>query len=245
MELHPITMTKLSLLEAGQFINRQVVDIRSLDGLSSLTDLGLADYLTELDTRQTELNIAMTPVRKSDETIKIEALDNKRDLALSFLKKAAAMFEISDVADEQDACRSLKTLFSGYKNLEKLNYEAESRGIDNLLNDLGNSKYGPMVELLNLAPYAARLQETNEAFKIPFSDRNQETAQKETFDAQQLKKGMFVVYNDFAGYVLAMAKVTHSNPLYKDMLNLLNATRKYYADMLARRKGVTAEAPTV
>jgi hypothetical protein len=49
---------------------------------------------------------------------------------------------------------------------------------------------------------------------------------------------MQVIYSDFCNYVLAMAKALNT-PLFVNALNLLNAGRKYYADMLARRSGGT------
>ena len=58
----------------------------------------------------------------------------------------------------------------------------------------------------------------------------------------ELKKEMLVVYTDFAEYVLAMAKLKDADPLFTDMLSVVNTARKYYAGMLARRKGVAAEA---
>jgi len=45
---------------------------------------------------------------------------------------------------------------------------------------------------------------------------------------------MFRRYSEFCDYVLAMAKGLDT-PLFTTTLNLLNAARKYYADLLARR----------
>jgi hypothetical protein len=47
--------------------------------------------------------------------------------------------------------------------------------------------------------------------------------------AELLKK-----YADMANYVLAMSKALNTQ-LFLTTLNLMNASRKYYSDMLARR----------
>ena len=245
MRLNPISIYSLTLLEAGQFINRQLTDIRALGGPEYFTDENLNNYLTGLDDRLITFNNALMVVRKSDETIKIVAQDNRRDLAFTLLKKTAAFYEISNEDDQREAALSLKTLFNIFKNLTKLNYEAESLGIDSLLNDLGNSKYAPMVDLLELGQAVDRLRVTNEGFKSLFGGRIQETSNQEVFDAKMLRNEIFAVYNDFATYVLTMAKLQTSIGLFTNVLNVMNIGRKYYSDMLARRKGVAAPAETV
>ncbi len=57
------------------------------------------------------------------------------------------------------------------------------------------------------------------------------------FDAKALRKDLFETYADFAEYILAMAKApaTKDEVQFNSVLNLLNTSRKYYADMLAKR----------
>src|SRR5437899_120878 len=129
MKLNPINIHRLTILEAGQFVNRQLIDIRTLGGPELFTDDALNDYLSDMNTRLEVFNDAMMVVRKSDATIKIEVQDTRRDQAFYILKKTAAFYELSSDADQREAALSLNTLFKVYKNLETLNYQAESLGI--------------------------------------------------------------------------------------------------------------------
>ena len=48
-----------------------------------------------------------------------------------------------------------------------------------------------------------------------------------------MRKEMLKNYNQFTAYVLSMAQALNT-PLFLTALNMLNSTRKYYADQLAR-----------
>src|SRR4029077_15431753 len=118
-------------------------------------------YVLDLNTKLQAFDKALVFVRKNDETAKIEKQDNARDLALEALKRSVSVYTISENDSEKDAAKSLKTLISSFKNLSKLNYEAESHGIDKLVEDLRSDKYEPMTELLNLNRYVDRLEDNN------------------------------------------------------------------------------------
>ena len=68
----------------------------------------------------------------------------------------------------------------------------------------------------------------------------------ETYDVLAIRKELLKQYADFTAYVLAMAKALDT-PLFNTALTLLNTARKYYADMIARRKTdkVVKEQPAV
>src|SRR4029077_9965449 len=96
---------------------------------AGFTNAVLTNFLQELYTKQEELSNAIMVVRKNDETIKISKQDKVRDQALNAPKKANAVHLLSENIEIQDAAKSLKTLFSTYKNLSVLNYGAETHGI--------------------------------------------------------------------------------------------------------------------
>jgi hypothetical protein len=47
----------------------------------------------------------------------------------------------------------------------------------------------------------------------------------------------FKNYTNYTQYVLSLAKVNTSNDYYKNILNIVNQTRNYYSDLLAKREG--------
>ena len=127
-----------------------------------------------------------------------------------------------------------------YKNLTKANYEEETLGIDKLISELKSPAYSEKVSFLHMEKYVTRLQNANANFNTLFSGRNLETALTETYDLKIIRKDMMKTYNLFTAYVLAMANALNT-PLFFLALSMLNGTRKYYADQLARHTAPQAE----
>jgi len=179
-------------------------------------------------------------VQKNEETEKIRLADANRDKAVSAFGAAIKLNAMSDIPEEVEASRSLSILFSSFKNLPNLNYEAQTLGMDKLITELNSPAYSEKVNFLHIDKYVARMAETNAAFKNLFGGRIVTTAMTESFDMKTIRAETQNLYNDFADYVLAMPKAT-DNPLFPAALNLLNTARKYYADLLARRTAPKTE----
>jgi len=79
------------------------------------------------------------------------------------------------------------------------------------------------------------MKTSNEQFKTLFSGRMVTEALTETYDMRAMRSAMLAVYNEFTAYILVMSKAIKT-PLFISALLLLNSGRKYYADLLARRK---------
>ncbi len=67
-------------------------------------------------------------------------------------------------------------------------------------------------------------------------------ASKEVFDVKKLRNDLKILYTEMATYVLAMAKSKDTEEFNK-ALNVLNTVRKYYADLLAKRKTAPNNTP--
>lgn len=169
-----------------------------------------------------------------------------RDNAITAFSKALKLYAASEDPEEVEASKSLRNLFNRFKNLDALNFEAETLGIDKLLDELESKKYAGSVALLNIGKYVTRMKVSNENFKILFGGRMGTESMTETFNLKAIFKEMLRFYSDFIANVLAIAKTLDAPPLFNTALTLLNTARKYYADLLARRtiKGVK-EQPTV
>jgi hypothetical protein len=230
-----VSVTRLTNLEFGQHVKTINRNLNLLGGGTLITDADLTAYLASLDAQSTNYDRAMVQIFKSDETIKIEAADFVRDNALSAATRLLSVFELSDVTEEHLAYASLKTLFTTYGNLQSMNFEEESNGIDNLIVDLGNAKYKPHIITLGMSDYITRLELANTAFKTLFDGRTQETSTKEVFDVKQLRSDLKQSYTDMAEYVLSMSKVKNTEE-FNQALNVINAVRTYYSNFLARRK---------
>lgn len=239
--LQTLSLTRLSVLGFGQHIKTTLGNIDLL-GEGFITDKILVDYLQRLRNEITAYDKAMLPIAKSDETAKIAVADKNRDNAVSALTRQLWVYEISDDEAELAAYDSLSTLFDTYNGLQKWNFEEETNGIDNLLVDLLNNKYKPYVELLQMLRYVNRLETANTAFKNLFVSRTQEASGKQKFDVPAMRKAIQRIYDDMVGYVITMAKVQTAEQYHKT-LDVINTVRKYYHDLLAKRKSGNDDAP--
>jgi Family of unknown function (DUF6261) len=234
-ELHPLNLTRLTILEFGQHIKSVNSGIALLNNTSDVT---FVNYLTASNATIVEYDKAMLQIQKSDETAKIVVADALRDHALIAFQRQLSVFELSEIDAEVLAFTSLNTLLKTYNGIQRWNFEEESNGIDNLVNDLNNAKYLPSITLLNMTALVARIVANNTAFKIVFAGRTQEVAVKEVFDTKALRLAAKTIYTDMIAYVLSMAKAKNTEEFNK-ALDVINVVRKYYADLLAKRKPAT------
>jgi len=242
-KLESLSLTRLSNLEFGQLLKSTCDGLGNMEDIS-ITDEVLANYVSTLEAKSTEYDKAQLQITKSDETAKIAEADKQRDNAISALLRILNVYELSDKANELEAFTSLSNLFNNYKGIQNWNFVEETNGIDNLLNDLNSSKYNPHLTTLAMQPFADRIKTANDQFKLLFSGRTHEKANKEVFDIKLLRQESNKVYIDMANYVLSLSKALDAEQ-YNRSLNLINTTRKYYSDMLARRTNKTATEATI
>lgn len=227
-----LSLTRLTILEFGQHIKTVVQNIIKL---GNTTDPVLLEYLATINGQLEEYDKAMLQIRKSDETLKIVAADDKRDRSITAMQRQLSVYELSEVETEVEAYNSLNTLFKTYKGLQHWNFEEETNGIENLVSDLNNSKYQPLIVALNMTDLVIRLTNNNNAFKILFNGRIQEVADKVVYNTKVLRTNLKNTYVDMIEYALAMSKAKNNDEFNKS-LDVINAVRKYYADLLAKRK---------
>ncbi|MFT3740543.1 MAG: DUF6261 family protein [Breznakibacter sp.] len=241
-KLTSLDLSSLTHLEAGELANRHLSDLGTIASQMQAETVYL-NYLTNLQTAATGFQRALKKIQGNGATPKIVQADDGRDLSLRALRKAVSAATYSDSADEAEAAYQIKLVLKTYKNIELLGYEAESMAIDKLLAELDKGAYAQSIATLSLQRHLVRLRNANETFKNLFGDRMTTSAMQETFDARTLRHALQAVYREFALYVQAMANASQGGA-YEQALNLINTARKYYADMLARRKGRAADKAT-
>jgi len=240
--LHDLRIASLMHVEAGQLIKRNLSDLATAD-TNIDTDIHIKSYVTKMQTDSNLFDKALLQIQKNEETDVLRVLDDARDTSVSILNRQLKVFELSDIPAETAAYNSLKILFDNYKNLDKMNYEAETNAIFNLLQDLDKPEYAPHVVTLNLTNYVDRLLTDNEQFNTHFSNRNTQIAATVVYNAKEIRKTMIQNYSKYANYVLLLAD-SQDTPYYNDILNIINTSRTYYSDLLARRQTPVPD-PTV
>lgn len=239
-EIHKLNLARLTVLEFGQHIKSTLQNINLL-GAGFITDALLTNYLSKLNVKMVDYDKAMLQISKSDETAKIVEADKKRDNALSATARQLNVFELSENPAEVLAYESLKTVFKTYGGIQSWNFEEESNGIDNLVVELGSTKYAPHVALLNMGSLITQIAARNTDFKTLFDGRTQEIAIKVVYDTKAMRKDLKTISDDMNNYVLSMAKAQNTDQ-YNRSLDVINTVRKYYSDLLAKRKPATKDA---
>ncbi len=237
--LEPLNYNNLTNLEGGQLLRRHLADLSTIDR-ELATDAPYNQYVADLEDRVAGYEQGVARIQKNEDTENVKRADVGRDKAISALGRFISVFEMSDAAEEVEAARVLNIVLGNINSLRKLNYEAETLAIDKLTGILESEEYAGHVALLNIGRYVERLKAANQNFKTIFGSRIQGQAMEEVFDMKMFRTETFKKYNQFCSYVLAMANATQA-PLFVTVVNLLNAGRKYYADMLARRTAGQAD----
>lgn len=240
--LENINLARLTNLEFGQQVKTTLTNIGQLGGGALITDAPLQAYLSSLTSNSNEYDRALVQITKSDETAKIVAADKVRDAGITAAQRYLSVFELSTVEAEKLAFDSLDTLFVAYKGIQNWNFEEETNGIDNLVADLTGPKYAAHVATLAMGAFVARIAQGNADFKAVFYKRTLEVSTKEAFDIKALRAAIKVTYTDMAEYVLSMAKAINTDE-FNQTLGVINAVRKYYSDLLAKRKTASTDEP--
>lgn len=233
--LTPYRTVSLTNAETAELINRHLTDIGALDA-GVITDANVINYTKRLNDELPLFRKALMLVQRNTETDKIADADAARDKAVTTLRLALSLAEETDDADLQEQCHPVRILFDKYKNVEDLNYEAESMSIDNWQADLHSPAYSSSVAALGLTVYVERLKTANEAFKSLFSNRQFAVAFAESYNTKALRRQLLQLYREFALYILSMSNATNGDQ-YLKILALLNSARQYYANIIARRNG--------
>lgn len=141
---------------------------------------------------------------------------------------------------EKGAYSQLSTLFGLYKDIKRANYEKETAMIAELLKKLETIPHAEAVKTLNIALFVENLSESQRQFEIAFSGRQAAGIGKSPVDRKVLRQQVEKPYQLLGSY-LEVTEAIQSDAERKQLLDVVNNSRKYYADLLARRKGSKRE----
>lgn len=240
-KLVPLHILRLHHAEFGQFIVRFFEDF-SQTSLDANTD---ADFKRTFDALQTQIpgyNSALDQIQASEESAKIAEADKTRDLDVQALKDSIKPYRNAKTQTEKDAYTSIKILLDQYKGVEDTSYEEETNKLNLLVAKLQSSEYSSHVATLGIVKFVNHLSDSNTAFNTLFSHRSYQNSQKQTYDVRALRKSLTEDYKQMANYIAMLANVK-TDVFYKDVLTIINNGRKYFSDLLAKRKGNSLHVP--
>ncbi|HEM3202016.1 TPA: hypothetical protein U0910_000007 [Streptococcus suis 8830] len=239
-QIQKLYTSRLRHPEFAQLVVRFLDDLDK-KGLSVAKEDIVEKLLTDLRTNLPHFQQSLEQVRASEKSVSISEADEQRDADFQALRDSIKPYRVSKREAEKSAYASLKLLFDQYKDTAKANYEQETALLTSLLEKL-RSSYSDQISVLEIEKFVSNLEESHRDFETRFSSRSQESLTKVSYDVKALRKAVLTPYQDLTEYLAIMVRVK-DEALYKDLLEVLNNSRKYYADILSRRK-VTKEEVT-
>lgn len=232
-KLTPINLSHLRHAEASQFLTRFLDDLDK-SGIDLSTDELVTRLVTDLRIQLRPFTSSLEQVRASSKSADIAKADEQRDRDFQALKDSLRPYRNSRDEAEKAAYTSLRQLLDQHKLTAKTNYEAQTALLTNLLAKLAGAPYQDQLATLGIDRFVTKLSASQTAFEAAFSARSQEGLTKPTSDVKQLRKRAFAPYQDLADYTAVLARVK-GDQFYTALLAVLNNSRAYYADLLARR----------
>jgi hypothetical protein len=236
--LSKLTAGSLSHIEMAQFVNRNLDDLETAE-VSITNDANVQKLVTELQAEALTFDKSILQIQKNIETEVLILKDKVRDVSYTNIIRQHVVFELSEIPAEVQAFQSIKILLDKHKRLNTMSYEAQTRVSKHLISEFKGA-FAAAVITLNLGTAITRFENAHNDFDATFSKRSTADAGTIVYNTKAVRAVVFEKYKLYANYILAMANTTDS-AYYNGMLNIINNNRKYYADLLAKRKGT---APT-
>ena len=239
MELIDLRATSLSHAEFGQLIKENLSSLQKA-GIDTTANPLVNRYIVQMIADSELIDKGLFQIKKKDETDQLKQLDRTRDVSLMAFGRQFRVFAISKKENEKQAYELLKIVWNVFKKSGKLNYEAQSNAVDNLLEDLALAKYQGAIGTLKLTDFIADIATDNQNFKALFSLRNVQTANTIVYDMKEIRKATYKNYRHFAELIVSLARVEGAPETYfVSILKIVNQIRNYFSKLLAKRKGRT------
>lgn len=225
---------RLHHAEYAQFISRFLDDLDK-SGLRYNTDEVLTQAVAQVRTKLPAFKKALEQVRASDKTELLAEKDKQRDNDFRVLKDSLKLYRHSRKPAEQAAYTSLNLLFKQHKLTHRTSYEAETTLLTALLDKLALAPYQEQVTTLGIKKFVDNLAESNSAFDTLFASRSKENLTKVSYDTKALRAELATAYQQVADYIQLMSQLK-ALKLYKDLLDVVNNSRAYYADVIVAKR---------
>ena len=219
--------------EFKQFITRFFEDFQGTE-LSLDTDEVFKSLFESLKRKSDTYAKALEQVRAKEESKKISELNKIRNADFQALKDSIKPYKNAKTEDQQKAYHALKLVFDSYKGVVKDSYEGRTSRLHTLVNQLRSNEYNDDVVALYITNFVNELDKSNTAFNEIFNKRSLQSLQKNNLNVKEIRKEISEIYQNMANYIVAVTNVKE-DPFYTKTLEVLNNSRKYYADILACR----------
>ncbi|MDO4225252.1 MAG: DUF6261 family protein [Bergeyella zoohelcum] len=206
-----------------------------LDAEANIASLGLENVKNEFNATLSELEEALISIKKSENTEKLIALDEKRDILLVNFISHCKIYQTHPEKDKAEAAkRSVIQIETYGKDLQRRAYLDETAIINNLLSDFSKPQADADITLIGAKEWLDFLSSVNAEFEKLHTDRTQENSVKETGKTKEAREQMQQKFDRLCKAIEAMAFV-NGDANYQKLASAINEEVK---NALAQTKAV-------
>ena len=240
--MNTIDLTKLRNAEYLQYTK----DFAAIINLNNPSTLNIDAKFTAFNTKIAELESFYKKALASEKTKDIMALDQMRDDAINGVYYFLLGYSYHYDEQQRQNAQLLLTNLSLYgSGIARMNYQAETATINNILRDWENkTELEAAVGGVNLTAWVRELKTANDAFNEQYLLRTQEygDANPETIRTKREEtSSAFYALRDRIDALHLLSEISPSP--HSAVINQLNALTDQYNQLLVNRKPETEELP--
>ncbi|WP_432671315.1 DUF6261 family protein [Flavobacterium sp. SM2513] len=173
----------------------------------------------------------------------LQNFDIQRDRAITGIYKALDAFSYHFDIHFTDAAKLLDRNLTMYgPEIYKMNYQAESTTITNIIKDWDTeTDLKDAVTLLGLSDWKDELDSSNRNFIARYDDRNQEYSAESLDKIKEKRIELYAAYYKLRDLITSYATIDESNPGYQQLIREFNNYIDSNNTLLAGRKGKKEE----
>lgn len=228
---------ELKLLRNAEYL-QYVKDYLGIINLNNPEQLGIESKLSNLITQATELEALYKKALASDKTKELLTLDERRDNAVNGIYYLLLGYTYHFESDQQKKAQLLLTNMELYgSGIPRLNYQAETATVNNLLRDWENKpELTDAITSFNLNSWVNELKAANEEFNTKYLSRTQEYGDASPETIKTKREETNTAYYALRDRIDALHLLVETLPSpYATVINQLNALTDQYNKLLVNR----------
>lgn len=241
--MNSIDIQKLRNAEYLQYVK----DYLSLINLNTPEQLEIETKLTTLITKSTELETLYKKALASDKTQELLLLDERRDNAINGIYYFLLGYTYHYEDDQKHKAQLLLTNMALYgSGISRLNYQAETATLNNLLRDWENKpELMDAINSFSLSSWVAEMKTANEEFNTKYLSRTQEYGDANPETIKTKREEVNTAYYQLRDRIDALHLLVEIPPSpYEKLINQLNALTDQYNKLLISRTDTSTETST-
>jgi Family of unknown function (DUF6261) len=238
-----ITTPALGLYRNSEFI-RYVKNVTAICGNNNPKLLKIEAQVAALQAATDPLNDLFMLERGNLLTTELQALDARRDAALSGLRLAASAYSFHFDEAIKKAADIIAAGIDKYgTGITRFNYIAETEVIESLVADIaGDAQLAAAIATLKLEGWVAELNTANQLFNTTYINRTGSYASKPDGSLSALRLVTAKAYGELAAHITAHFTLTPSDA-YAKLVGELNSLSDQYNKMVNNRSSSDTVEP--